>query len=206
MSSNIVEDETQQNQEDTTSEEFPSYDPECLTHAYQELLPPKCQKNSDQSYLSQPSVCSEVNPLSNNKLIPPCDRLQNEGLCHVTDSQKDAINSVGKCDDYCNTFSEDYNENKSIMCDSCNCYRTGSLNSGPEEESIENPQNIESEEDDQQQKDQQQPSLQQRIHEQHSPLAKKDKTRDLDIFRIWMIVLFSIILVITGMAFYQTNN
>ena len=37
-------------------------------------------------------------------------------------------------------------------------------------------------------------------------LAKKDKTRDIDIFRIWMIVLFSIILVITGVAFHQTNN
>lgn len=189
MSSNLVEDETQQHSSETIEEEeeeFPSYDPECLTHAYQELLPPKCQKTETPD---QPSICTEVNYLSNNKLIPPCDRLKNEGLCHVTDSQRKAINSVSKCEEYCNSFNEDYNETKSLMCDSCNCQRTGSLNGGPEEET-------------QPDKKKQKKQL---LQENQSPLAKMDKNRNSAVFRGWMTMLFTIILLVVALAFYKTS-
>lgn len=184
MSSNLVEDENQ-NMEEEQDEEFPSYDPQCLTYAYEELLPPKCQNTETPD---QPSICKEVNPLSNNKLIPPCDRLKNEGLCHVTDSQRDAINSVSKCDEYCKSFNEDYNDTKSLMCDSCNCYRTGSLHGGPEEETQPDKK-----------------KKQKLLQENQSPLAKMDKNRNSSVFRAWMTMLFSIILLIVALAFYQTN-
>ena len=206
MSSNLVEDETQQHSSETIEEEeeeFPSYDPECLTHAYQELLPPKCQKNDKSDYI-QPSTCSEVNPLSNNKLIPPCDLIQNEGLCHVTDSQREAINSVGQCEEYCNSFNEDYNETKSVMCDSCNCYRSGSLNSGPEEEEVDQQKKQNKNQKNEKLKDTSSHDDQTLI--QQSPLAKSDKKRDSSVFRAWMIMLFTITLLIVSLAFYQTSS
>lgn len=208
MSSNLVEDETQQHSSETIEEEeeeFPSYDPQCLTHAYQELLPPKCQK-ADKSDYNQPSTCLEVNPLSNNKLIPPCDLLQNEGLCHVTDSQREAINSVGQCEEYCNSFNEDYNETKSVMCDSCNCYRTGSLNSGPEEEEVDQQKRQNKNQNQKNEKLKDNASHDDQTLIQQSPLAKSDKKRDSSVFRVWMSMLFTITLLIVALAFYQTSN
>ena len=103
-----------------------------------------------------------------------------------------------------NSFNEDYNETKSLMCDSCNCYRTGSLNSGPEEEEVDQQKKQNKNQKNEKLKDTSSHDDQTLI--QQSPLAKSDKKRDSSVFRAWMTMLFTITLLIVALAFYQTSN